>query len=233
MLLRSLRLVHCREGVWEGVMEQQQANSAPSPPTSSASTGSLGGNSASGGAVLASTADSIGVTAETNNVTALPHRRRLGKTTTRPLAETKRDGPGGPPGFGTSAIPSPSLASPGTPGASPGAPGSFRERVALRSSGKADLAADQHGVGGSSKPGRSPHSNTGAPEPRHLGRRPEVNLRRHEAGQAQKYADGQQAKRAALLRAQTSGSAGNFKTFDSSHNNYLVPVIPLQFAAKQ
>jgi len=61
----------------------------------------------------------------------------------------------------------------------------------------------------------------------------QVNLRRHEAGQAQKYADGQQAKRAALLRVQTSGSAGSFKTFDSSHNNYLVPVIPLEFAAKQ
>ena len=44
----------------------------------------------------------------------------------------------------------------------------------------------------------------------------QVNMRRHEAGQAQKYAVEQQAKRAALLRAQQSGSAGNFKTFDSS-----------------
>ena len=58
-------------------------------------------------------------------------------------------------------------------------------------------------------------------------------MRRHEPGQAQKYAADQQAKRAALQRAQSSGSAGNFKTFDSAHNNYLVPVIPLQFAAKQ
>lgn len=211
----------------EGAMEQQAmaGNASPTPPTSSASTGSLGGGTA-GGALLASTADSIGVTGENTATTVLPHRRRLGKTAARPLSETKREGSGGPPGFGTS--PSPSLTSPGTSSVSQasgiGAPGSFRERVALRSSGKADLAGDQHAVVGSSKPGRSPHSNTGALEARHLGRRPEVNLRRHEAGQA---------KRAALLRAQTSGSAGNFKTIDSSHNNYLVPVIPLQFAAKQ
>jgi len=63
----------------KGAMEQQPANSALSPPTSSASTGSLGA-STGGGAVLASTADSIGVTGE-NTATVLPHRRRLGKTT--------------------------------------------------------------------------------------------------------------------------------------------------------
>lgn len=182
--------------------------------------------------MLASTADSIGVTGE-NTATVLPHRRRLGKSSARPVTEGKREGSGVPPGFGMPGNAAPSLTTLGTAGASLGTSGSFRDRVALRSSGKADLAGDQHGVGGSSKPGRSPHMNTGAAEARHLGRRPDVNMRRHEAGQAQKYAADQQAKRAAVQRAQTSGSAGNFKTFDSSHNNYLVPVIPLQFATKQ
>lgn len=52
-------------------------STSPTPPTSSASSGSMAG-SAAGGAVLASTADSVGVTGE-NNATVLPPRRRLGK----------------------------------------------------------------------------------------------------------------------------------------------------------
>ncbi|KAG0564437.1 hypothetical protein M758_8G106900 [Ceratodon purpureus] len=162
-------------------MEQQaMAGSASSltPPTSSASTASLGGIAASaGGSLLASTADSLGVTGE-NNATVLPPRRRLGKIAARTLSETKREGVGGPPGFGQAASATSPLTSPGAAGlpsaAGVGAAGGFRERVALRSSGKADLAGEQHGVGGSSKPGRSPHTNTGPLEARHLGRRPEV-----------------------------------------------------------
>ena len=52
-------------------------NASPTPPTSSASTGSLGGTTA-GGNLLTSTADSIGVTGE-NSASVLPPRRRLGK----------------------------------------------------------------------------------------------------------------------------------------------------------
>lgn len=217
-------------------------NLSPTPPTSSASTGSLGGSGS--GAPLASTADSFahGGSVSGENANALPPRRRLGKLAVRAAqTETKREGLGGPPGFGIAASPSPTLSSPAAPNlpsgtgiGGMGTPGVFRERVSLRSSGK-DLAGDPHGIGGPSKLGRSPHMNsTGSLEARHLGRRPEVNMRRHEPpGQSQKYAAEQQAKRAAVQRQQTSGSVGNFKQFDSSHNNYLVPVIPIQFAAKQ
>jgi hypothetical protein len=77
----AIRGQKCRQGEAgaRSVMEQQAmaGNASPTPPTSSASTGSLGGTTA-GGNLLTSTADSIGVTGE-NSASVLPPRRRLGK----------------------------------------------------------------------------------------------------------------------------------------------------------
>jgi hypothetical protein len=81
---------------------------------------------------------------------------------------------------------------------------------------------------------RSTYANAGAPEARPLGRRPEVNVRRHEPP-SQKNSEEmrlQQAKRAALGRAQSLGAPGHFKSFDSPFGNFMVPVIPLQFFNK-
>jgi hypothetical protein len=61
-----------------------------------------------------------------------------------------------------------------------------------------------------------------------------MNVRRHEPP-SQKYAEEmrlQQAKRAALGRAQSMGAPGNFKSFDSPFGNFMLPVIPLQFYNK-
>ena len=41
------------------------------------------------------------------------------------------------------------------------------------------------------------------------------------------------AKKAALTRAQQAGATGSYKSIDSMFNNYLIPVIPLQFLSKQ
>ncbi|KAL3690954.1 hypothetical protein R1sor_004605 [Riccia sorocarpa] len=180
----------------------------------------------------------------------------------QPRVMGKRDSGGvgtGPPGFAFDrSATSPSATSPGVGGGqgntSLGAPlasssnsGTFRERErgGMRSSMKrGDLQGDYplsspHGHSGGAGPtkmGRTPFSpNQGPVDARPLGRRPEISLRRHEAPNAQKHAEDmriQQAKRAALLRAQTMGAPGNYKSFDSQFGNYLVPVIPNQYFNK-
>ncbi|BBN05853.1 hypothetical protein MPTK1_3g16480 [Marchantia polymorpha subsp. ruderalis] len=178
-----------------------------------------------------------------------------------PRVSAKRESGGigtGPPGFAFERSGSPSPVSTGIGGgpassslgassASPSISGSFRdrERTGIRSSLKGDLQGEYsmnspHGPAGSSGPskvGRTPFAaNPGVTDARPLGRRPEVNLRRqHEAPNAQKHAEDmriQQAKRAALVRAQTMGAPGNYRSFDSQFGNYLVPVIPNQFFNK-
>ncbi|CAM6048518.1 unnamed protein product [Sphagnum compactum] len=113
-----------------------------------------------------------------------------------------------------------------------------RERGPLRESIKGEMHGDQssltQGNSGSSKLGRYTYANAGAPEARPLVRRPEVNVRRHEPP-SQKHSEErrlQQAKRAALGRAQSLGAPGHFKSFDSPFGNFMVPVIPLQFFNK-
>ncbi|CAM6026159.1 unnamed protein product [Sphagnum balticum] len=177
--------------------------------------------------------------------------------------EPTREGEGGPPGFvspgsfdrsgNNTSAPAVSASGIGVAGAlNPGAgvvppaaannslAGGFRdrERRPLRESIKGEMYGDQssltQGNSGSSKLGRSTYANAGAPEARPLGRRPEVNVRRHEPP-SQKHSEEmrlQQAKRAALGRAQSLGAPGHFKSFDSPFGNFMVPVIPLQFFNK-
>ncbi|CAM6071403.1 unnamed protein product [Sphagnum tenellum] len=173
--------------------------------------------------------------------------------------ETTREGGGGggggPPGFVSPGVLDRSgTSSPMVPGSGTGAPGAmasggvqppasnslsggFRDRErGSRASTKGEMQGDQstHGNSGSGKLGRNAYANAGALEARPLGRRPEMNVRRHEPP-SQKYAEEmrlQQAKRAALGRAQSMGAPGNFKSFDSPFGNFMLPVIPLQFYNK-
>lgn len=190
-----------------------------------------------------------------------PPRRRLVKASTRAHLDDlrKRDAVAGsappgfaPPGFGgsvpidrvqsssclTNVVPmgGPSPTPPGPLMTGHGASGfRDRDRGISRPSNKDFVGDHQAGTShGSSKPGRPPHiSNPAAMETRPLGRRAEV-LRRHDSS-AQKHMEeikNQQAKRAALVRAQQAGATGCFKSFDSQFNNFLVPVIPMQFLSK-
>ncbi|KAH9574060.1 hypothetical protein CY35_01G035300 [Sphagnum magellanicum] len=184
-------------------------------------------------------------------------RRRSGR---RGHVEATREGGGGGGGGGPPGFVSPGVldrsgtSSPTVPGSGTGAPGAmasggvqppasnslsggFRDRErGPRASTKGEMQGDQstHGNSGSGKLGRNAYANAGAMEARPLGRRPEMNVRRHEPP-SQKHAEEmrlQQAKRAALARAQSMGAPGNFKSFDSPFGNFMLPVIPLQFYNK-
>lgn len=177
-----------------------------------------------------------------------PPRRRLVKASTHALVHDsrKRDAAGvgstspsyAPPGFiGPDRSQSPTTMGTSTLSSPITAGGAFmdREKGTARSSNKDPTGEHQAALlHGSPKSGRPSHnSGPSGIEARPLGRRVEGS-RRHEPS-SQKHSEDvklHQTKKAALLRAQQAGVTGSYKNIDSHFNNFLVPVIPMQFLSK-